>query len=72
LKTFGDGQKRITDYGTRSGLSATIVLDPVIELYKAIGDRRYLAFAELIIREIDEQDGLRLISQALRRRDVEN
>src|SRR5690606_11232165 len=45
LETFGPGKKDITEYGTRHGISATIVLDPVVELYKITNDRRYLTLA---------------------------
>jgi len=70
LKTFGDGQNLITDYGTRKGISATIILDPVVELYQLTKDERYLKFCELIIKEIDEKNGLGIINEALRDKDM--
>ena len=72
LKTFGDGSANITDYGTRHGISATIILDPVVELYKITSDKRYLDFAQLIIKEMEEKEGVRLISVALHNQDMEN
>lgn len=70
LKTFDDGQFPVTEYGTRLGISATIILDPVVELYKYTRDKKYLDFAELIIREIEEKEGLRIISAGLSNTDM--
>jgi hypothetical protein len=72
LETFGDGQADITNYGTRKGMSATIVLEPIIELYKVTTDQRYLDFAELIIQKIEEKEGFRVISASLKKVDAEN
>jgi DUF1680 family protein len=71
LKTFGDGTNNLTDYGTRYGISATIALEPVVELYKITNDKRYLDFAELIVREMENREGLRLVSAGLNNRDME-
>ncbi len=70
LKTFGDGRQNITDYGTREGISSTIILDPVVELYKLTRDERYLSFAKLILKEMNEKEGLMLIPAALHNRDM--
>ena len=71
LKTFGDGKNDITDYGTRHGVSATIILDPVVELYKVTGDRRYLNFADLIIQRMEANPGVKLIKVATNGGDME-
>ncbi|ANH84105.1 hypothetical protein A8C56_20700 [Niabella ginsenosidivorans] len=71
LKTFGDGAANITNYGTRYGYSATVVLDPVVELYKATHDQRYLNFGELIVKEVEQRDGLRLIASMQKHKDLE-
>ncbi|HEY4110601.1 glycoside hydrolase family 127 protein [Puia sp.] len=71
LKTFGDGGVDITDYGTRYGYSATVALDPVVMLYRFTGDKRYLDFARLIVREADKKDGLRLTAAMAAGRDLE-
>jgi len=71
LKTFGDGSANITNYGTRYGYSATVVLEPVVELYKVTGDKRYLDFAQLIVQEVEQKEGLRFIASALNNRDME-
>jgi DUF1680 family protein len=72
LRTFGDGVHPVTDYGTRHGISATVMLDPVVELYEFTGDPRYLNFARLIARELDEGEGLGLVRVALRKGDLVN
>jgi DUF1680 family protein len=71
LKTFGDGKNDITGYGTRYGYSATIALEPVVELYKATGDQRYLDFAELIVKKVEQREGLRMVASMLSGRDLE-
>jgi len=71
LRTFGDGSANITDYGTRYGYSATVALDPVVMLYRATGDKRYLDFGILIAREADKKEGLRLTAAMAGGRDLE-
>lgn len=71
LKTFGDGTNDLTNYGTRYGISATIALEPVVELYKKTSDPRYLEFAKLIVKEMEQREGLRLITAGLNNRDME-
>jgi uncharacterized protein len=71
LKTFGDGKNKITDFGTRYGYSATIAMEPVVELYRTTSDQRYLDFAKLIVKEVEEKEGLRTIASMLNQRDVE-
>jgi DUF1680 family protein len=72
LKTFGDGSHDITEYGTRHGVSATIILEPVVALYKVTKDKRYLDFAELVIKKMNETEDARLVPVALNNGDMEN
>jgi DUF1680 family protein len=72
LATFGDGAEPVTDYGTRDGISATIILDPVIELYRITNDQRYLDFAHLIVKEMEAREGVKFISTGLQNGDMEN
>lgn len=71
LKTFGEGGADITDYGTRYGYSATVALDPVIMLYRATSDKRYLELAQRIMQEADKKEGLRLTAAMAAGRDLE-
>ena len=72
LRTFGEDKADITDYGTRKGMSATIIIDPAIELYKVTGDQRYLDFTGLVVRKIEEKEGFRIVSEFLKKNDAEN
>src|SRR5436190_484645 len=72
LKTFGDGTHNVTEYGTRHGVSATILLEPVVTLYKVTRDKRYLDFAELVIKKMNETEDARLVAVALNNGDMEN
>jgi DUF1680 family protein len=72
LETFGEGKADITNYGTRKGMSAAIILEPVVELYKVTKDQRYLIFAEWVIRKIEKKEGFRIISEFLKKTDAEN
>ena len=70
LSVFGDGTHDITDYGTRQGISATIILDPLVELYKHTGNQHYRQLAELVISEMNRKEGMNLVPAALHNRDM--
>lgn len=71
VKTFGEGGNNITNYGTRYGISATIALDAVVELYKVTGDRRYRDLAELIVKRMEERENVKLVRVSLNGGDME-
>ncbi|MEX1239824.1 MAG: beta-L-arabinofuranosidase domain-containing protein [Cyclobacteriaceae bacterium] len=71
LTTFGEGGNDITRYGTRYGISATIALDAVVELYKETRDQRYLDFAELIVKRMEARDNVKLVRVSLNGGDME-
>lgn len=71
LRTFGEGKADITNYGTRYGLSATVILESAVELYKATKDPRYIDFARYVIKRLNEREGLRLIPAMLAKKDLE-
>jgi hypothetical protein len=71
LENFSDGGQRVTEFGTRRGISATVILDPMVELFRVTGDKRYLDYLDLVIRQMEEKEGLQLISAALANRDLE-
>lgn len=72
LNTFGEGKADVTKYGTRYGISATIVMEPMIELYKTTSDKRYLDFAEWVVKKMEETEGIKLIAVATNNGDMEN
>lgn len=55
----------ITDMGNHFGLSATVMLDPALELYFASGEQRYLDLALKIVAQAEGEPHNRLLSQAL-------
>ena len=64
-RTLNDGQVAITDLGNHFGLSATVLLDPAVELYLATGEGRYRDLAELVVEQIEREPRNRLLSMAL-------
>lgn len=50
--------------GNHRGMAASSVLEPVCLLYSCTGDKRYLDFAEEIVRQWEAADGPQLISKA--------
>jgi uncharacterized protein len=71
LNTFGNDKADITNYGTRYGMSATIILDAVVELYKTTGDNRYLDFGNYVVERLNDRDGLKLVPMMLGKKDPE-
>jgi DUF1680 family protein len=66
LKTIGPGKYRsINDTGRWNGLASGSILEPVVRLYRATGEKRYLEFARWIVAQWGEYDGPRLVDQAL-------
>jgi len=71
LTTFGKDRADITNYGTRYGLSATIILESVVELYKATSDNRYLDFGNYVLDRLNQREGLKLVPMMLAKKDLE-
>ncbi|KAF1685928.1 hypothetical protein B1992_10265 [Pseudoxanthomonas broegbernensis] len=55
----------ITTVGNHHGMSATVLLDPAVELYRATAAPRYLELAETILAQADAHPRLALLRQAL-------
>jgi DUF1680 family protein len=72
IRMFDDEKHNITDYGTRRGVSATIALDPVVELYKVTRDARYLALAETFIKQLEAKEDHRIITAGKNNLDMEH
>ena len=53
-RTFGTGpgQRDIIESGTHVGMAATSVLEPMVNLYRATGDKKYLDFCEYLVRRV--------------------
>lgn len=55
----------ITELGNHHGMSATVLMDPAVELYFATGERRYLDLALRVLEQADRNPGLALLTHAL-------
>lgn len=64
MKELIDKKALIVKEGNHRGMAATSILEPVCLLYARTGDKRYLGFANEIIREWESPVGPRLISKA--------
>ena len=60
-----EGNIDITELGNHHGMSATVLLDPAVELFIATGESKYLDLAKLIVKQAEERVELNLLSQAL-------
>ena len=65
LQTITSGGIDITDLGNHFGMSATVLLDPAVELYFATGEQRFLDLALRIVEQADRNPRLALLTQAL-------
>lgn len=65
--TFGNkpGQRDIILAGTHVGMAATSVLDPMVELYKYTGEKKYLDFCYYIMGAWEQDNGPKIISSLL-------
>ncbi len=64
-KTLTDGGIDITYLGNHHGLSATVLLDPALELHFATGERKYLDLALRIVEQAERRAELTLLTRAL-------
>jgi uncharacterized protein len=61
IATFGEGKRDIIRSGEHVGMAATSVLEPVVLLYRATKDPRYLEFARYITRSYDQPNGPKIV-----------
>jgi DUF1680 family protein len=64
-RTLTEGGIDITELGNHFGLSATVLLDPAMELHVATGEARYLELAKLVLAQADRQPDLALLPRIL-------
>lgn len=55
----------ICDLGNHHGMSATVLMDPAVELYFATRDERYLGLAQRVLAQADANPALALLTRAL-------
>lgn len=63
--TLHEGGIDITELGNHHGMSATVLMDPAVELYFATGEQRYLELAQRVLQQANEQRELALLPRAL-------
>lgn len=63
-RTFGTGpgQRDIIQSGTHVGMAATSVLEPMVNLYRYTGERKYLEFCEYLVRSWNQPNGPKIIA----------
>lgn len=64
-RTLHEQSIDITELGNHHGMSATVLMDPAVELFSATGEARYLQLAELIAQQADQNPALALVTRAL-------
>ena len=65
LHAMAVGGIDITTLGNHHGLSATVLLDPAVELYLETHEQKYLTLAQLILKQANESPALELLPRAL-------
>lgn len=65
LDTLTRGGIDITELGNHHGMSATVLLDPAVELYFATGEQAFLDLALTVIGQADAHPDLALLTRAL-------
>ncbi len=69
-RTFTDGGIDVTTLGNHHGMSATVLIDPAVELFLATGEQKYLDLARLVLEQANRRPELRLLTAALAGVDV--
>ena len=64
MKELTDKNIFIVKKGANRGMAASSVLEPVCQLYNRTGNKKYLDFAEEIVRQWETPDGPQLISKS--------
>jgi DUF1680 family protein len=64
IKELKDRNVLIVKMGNHRGMAASSVLEPICRLYGRTGEKKYLDFAEEIVRQWETPDGPQLISKA--------
>ena len=64
-RTFCERGLDITSVGNHHGMSATVLLDPAVDLHALTGEPRYLELAERVLAQADANPRLALLQKAL-------
>jgi len=71
-RTFGDepGKRDLMIAGEHNGLAPGSILEPMVDLYRYTGNKRYLDFCNYIFRAFEQPTGPKIISQLEKYGDV--
>jgi DUF1680 family protein len=69
--TFLDQGIDITTLGNHKGISATVLLEPMADLYLLTGDQRYAELAVAILNKADARPGFALVKQCREKADLQ-
>ncbi|MCW3107880.1 MAG: hypBA1 2, partial [Segetibacter sp.] len=63
-RTFGDekGKRDIITAGHHAGMAAGSILEPMVDLYRYTGDKKYLQFCEYVLRAYEQSNGPKIVS----------
>jgi hypothetical protein len=64
MKELQDRNVLLVKMGSHRGMAASSVLEPICQLYARTGDKKYLGFAQEIVRQWETPDGPQLISKS--------
>lgn len=64
IRELEEKNAEIVKMGNHRGMAASSVLEPICQLYVRTGNKKYLDFAEEIVRQWETSDGPQLISKA--------
>ena len=64
IKEIKEKDGIIVTKGNYRGMAASSVLEAIVRLYSITNDKKYLAFAEEIVRQWETQDGPKLLSKS--------
>ncbi len=70
-ETFGPEKRDIIKSGTHVGMAATSVMEPMVFLYNATGEKKYLDFCEYLVKAYDQPHGPKIIFSLLEKRSVQ-
>lgn len=65
LTQVGPAHRNLMETGNYRGMPSSSILEPVMYLYNNTGEKRYLEFAQYIVRQWETEKGPHLISKAL-------